>query len=168
MFEIFYWKTNYVVLTTAVFSPFFLLAGVRKDRSNLESTCWGHGRATPSAWEPEQLPGAGLAHLPWRVTEREVDFSLIWATLCYGHSVLYITPAPYLLTFYFKTVSFTLTDSVVLLAFTILLLFFGSLIGQHSVRTQRMFTMVIFFVPLEAMRKYRLHKYLGWTKTTLN
>lgn len=82
MLEIFYWKTNYMVLTAVVFSPFFFLAGVRKDWSNLESTWWGQ------QGHPTSLG-------PWTTSWRracppalESDWTRSWFLTQLSHSLL--------------------------------------------------------------------------------
>lgn len=117
-----------------------------------------HGRATPPAWVPEWPSGTGIAHLPWRVTE-SVDFSVTWARLCYSYSVLFLTPAPYLLTVHFKTASFTLADSIVSPAFTIPWLYFGCLIGQCQNSTNVSYGYIFVVVSLESKVNNRPYKY---------
>lgn len=97
------------------------------------------GRATPPAWIPDWLPGTGLAHLPWRRTEREIDFSLVRAIALWGlfaiTGVLYIIPAPDLLIFYSKNSLCTLTVSPHVPS-PFPFLFSGSLVGQQRFQTQ--------------------------------
>lgn len=87
--------------------------------------------------------------------EREIDFSLIGAIAIWGVFGQQLQCCPgastsLFIPILFQTISSTLTDSIILPAFTKPLLISASLIGQNNVRAQEMFTMFTFFVVLRS------------------